>query len=56
MPADLGMCLGCSVNKAVTKDGTVPLCSECSRVAKKASRGVKMTDAPKKPKRLTVAR
>lgn len=55
MPADLGMCLGCSVNKAVTKDGTVPLCGECHRVAKKATRGVKMSE-PKKGKKFSAVR
>lgn len=57
MPADLGMCLGCSVKKAVSKNGTVPLCADCNRVATKGTnpRGVKMSE-PKKPKKLSAVR
>lgn len=55
MPQDLGMCLNCSVNKATTKQGTVPLCGRCAGEAKKAARGVKM-EPKDKPKKLSATR
>jgi hypothetical protein len=43
------MCLACGERPATCCDGTVPLCSKCSQLAKKGSRGVQMkpTSKPK---------
>lgn len=41
------LCLSCSNKPATRKDGTVPLCDRCYKLAQENKRGVKVVGKPR---------